>query len=990
MSSESSSNSSEGSTFRSSLKSASSESKSIGSGDNPIESRNHPRSAGGPESSLPPSIIQGYNSEDYHRNNLEFSRFAVNRIRENRINNSRLSIYREEFSIPSDVGLRIPNMGEQVSNPEPGCVAIHPAFLEIGMCLPLQPYVRRFLREVGLVPAQLSPNSWRILIGMWCLWRFNGIDTDPTLSEIKHCYKLVGHAHGGDGWWHLSSWTRLSGHSLIIGQPSSNKEWKKTWFVATTGWGRELTIGGREQRVRSVFGFPGIWECVHEKDLTAEEREHINSAWETRSDHRHIDYLLDVRVLASVNIIPEPSSLRLANSKRSFGKKKKLAGKSDKRKMPDKEVTPSRKGKSVASKRPRRTLPKGSLGAKIPEEFIKRVSSKLARVTTETSDQVLPEQEVLGDADPSSAMPPVPPRGGKSKAGSTESVRGGDKRRRSRSPSAFHRPPMGSGVPPTFTSTRPSVSQSSVDAIFSPDQSVDFICDNARNFMRSIDPGATGKMSNDDRIRIATGQFYTAIGNFRHQEMRLVELHDQLKHTEAELIHKKDLLSCTQRDLGESRKEVAHLKARVASLEKKAARGAKADEYRGRLKDARRLITHLQNELPDRAIDRFVKSSEYMKAVNDEFQRGSLDTQYLVSKVDPNFDFEKFEEIKAAEWGNGETAEKADSPKEEEDSLLVADVELSGEEVEEVGSGGEATDHIDSEGPPDNFDQRLIPEVRWVGHSDLFDRRLVSHDLLVVSIGGWSQRLVPQDFVIFSIGVLDHFVRGFYLSVGYQCQHNFFDLRIPGLWRYNAPCKPLNFLRRPRTSQLLNRLYLIWVGIDSTMVNHEAKEFSRTYSKGAFLWVELHLVSSESCRKYTPPCFSRFVLRTCDSPISGMLLLRSLYRKASPCNNTSPCHLSNWATLAFSNIWSIGNFSGVYLSNLLLGILVSPSLWPTLARSSFSGALAFPLLNLLYHDALDIHRYHVINLQTNKLEGDTDWMVGINPPTIKLESNHFL
>ncbi|KAL5846257.1 hypothetical protein ACOSQ3_009781 [Xanthoceras sorbifolium] len=170
---------------------------------------------------------------------------------------------------------------------------------------------------------------------------------------------------------------------------------------------------------------------------------------------------------------------------------------------------------------------------------------------------------------------------------------GGDKRQRSRSPSAFHRPPMGSGVPPTFTSTRPSVSQSSVNAIFSPDQSVDFICDNARNFMRSTDPGAIGKMSNDDRIRIAIGQFYTAIGNFRHQEMRLVELHDQLEHTKAELIHKKNMLSCTQMDLGESREEVAHLKARVASLEKKAAKGVKAEEYKGRLKDARRLITSL-------------------------------------------------------------------------------------------------------------------------------------------------------------------------------------------------------------------------------------------------------------------------------------------------------------------------------------------------------------------------------------------------------------
>ncbi|KAL5850149.1 hypothetical protein ACOSQ4_008162 [Xanthoceras sorbifolium] len=137
MSSESSSSSSEGSNSESSSKSVSLESRSIRYGDDPVESGNYPRLVGGPESSLPPGIIQGYNSEDYHRNNLEFSRFAVNRIKENRINNTKLSVFREEFSIPSDVGLRILNMGEQVSNPEPGCVAIHSVFLEIGMYLSL-------------------------------------------------------------------------------------------------------------------------------------------------------------------------------------------------------------------------------------------------------------------------------------------------------------------------------------------------------------------------------------------------------------------------------------------------------------------------------------------------------------------------------------------------------------------------------------------------------------------------------------------------------------------------------------------------------------------------------------------------------------------------------------------------------------------------------------------------------------------------------------
>ncbi|KAH7568037.1 hypothetical protein JRO89_XS07G0221400 [Xanthoceras sorbifolium] len=211
----------------------------------------------------------------------------------------------------------------------------------------------------------------------------------------------------------------------------------------------------------------------------------------------------------------------------------KLAGKFDKRKMPDKEVVPSRKGKSVASKRSRRTLPKASMGPR----FLRKV---------------------LGGADPSSAMPPFPREEVSLKRGVLNPSGGGVIRGR--------------------------------DLVVLP-LSIDHRW--VLKFYEITDPGAIGKMSNDDRIRIAIRQFYTAIGNFRHQEMRLVELHDQLEHNDAELIHKKNMLSCTQRDLGESREEVAHLKARVASLEKKAAKGVKAEEYRGRLKDARRLITRL-------------------------------------------------------------------------------------------------------------------------------------------------------------------------------------------------------------------------------------------------------------------------------------------------------------------------------------------------------------------------------------------------------------
>ncbi|KAL5832753.1 hypothetical protein ACOSQ3_016427 [Xanthoceras sorbifolium] len=165
------------------------------------------------ESSLPPGITRGYNSEDYYRGKLQFDRFAINHVPKNLINHSKLILYREEFSIPPEVGLRIPNEGERAINPEPGSAAFHPSFMELGVRLPLQSYLRRFLRDIGL-------------------------------------------AGGGDGWWYLASWTKQAGKGLITGLPTSNKEWKKTWFIATE-WGRELSLGGRPIRVRLVFGFPG-------------------------------------------------------------------------------------------------------------------------------------------------------------------------------------------------------------------------------------------------------------------------------------------------------------------------------------------------------------------------------------------------------------------------------------------------------------------------------------------------------------------------------------------------------------------------------------------------------------------------------------------------------------------------------------------------------------------------------------------------------------
>ncbi|TXG48245.1 hypothetical protein EZV62_027539 [Acer yangbiense] len=82
------------------------------------------------------------------------------------------------------------------------------------------------LREIGIAPAQLNPNAWRIVIGMFALWRSMKFSA-PKFTKIGHCYIIYSNKSRGDGWWALACYYKQEGEPLITGLPSSNKEWKK-------------------------------------------------------------------------------------------------------------------------------------------------------------------------------------------------------------------------------------------------------------------------------------------------------------------------------------------------------------------------------------------------------------------------------------------------------------------------------------------------------------------------------------------------------------------------------------------------------------------------------------------------------------------------------------------------------------------------------------------------------------------------------------------
>ncbi|KAL5739612.1 hypothetical protein ACOSQ2_028792 [Xanthoceras sorbifolium] len=68
--------------------------------------------------------------------------------------------------------------------------------------------------------------------------------------------------------------------------------------------------------------------------------------------------------------------------------------------MSKKEANHSKKGKSVAVKMPRRTLPKSSRGTRILEKFLKNTSLKRACTSTEASGSFPPEDVIPKDIEP--------------------------------------------------------------------------------------------------------------------------------------------------------------------------------------------------------------------------------------------------------------------------------------------------------------------------------------------------------------------------------------------------------------------------------------------------------------------------------------------------------------------------------------------------------------------------------------------------------------
>ncbi|KAL5758125.1 hypothetical protein ACOSP7_020736 [Xanthoceras sorbifolium] len=186
-----------------------------------------------------------------------------------------------------------------------------------------------------------------------------------------------------------------------------------------------------------------------------------------------------------------------------------------------------------------------------------------------------------------------------------------------------------------------------------PADAVDFMCINARNFIRSTKGVGPGKLSNDDQIKLAAFHTWTAFASLQSQErtrssLRSPTVENTVLKTKNERL--KRILKAT--------------KASMENLKEAAAKGAKAVEYKKRAKQAQRIIAQLKGS---------VRITPSAKMGQDGQIHGC--TQSREVRVEELF--------RTASLQPAETA----PPEEEapEDSLNKVDIDDSNDEVEVVG-----------------------------------------------------------------------------------------------------------------------------------------------------------------------------------------------------------------------------------------------------------------------------------------------------------------
>ena len=149
------------------------------------------------------------------------------------LNAAKLKTLVDRYQIPREFNPCLPEAGEWCCSPSSG-LGVYVSYLLAGLGFPLNSFCRDLLHRLGIGPNQLNPNGWRTIVAMQVLWREALEGNRPiTVDEFLYCYK-PSEIKKSAGFYQFSS--KGSYYSLIKGRSSSDRLWKKEFFIISRNW----------------------------------------------------------------------------------------------------------------------------------------------------------------------------------------------------------------------------------------------------------------------------------------------------------------------------------------------------------------------------------------------------------------------------------------------------------------------------------------------------------------------------------------------------------------------------------------------------------------------------------------------------------------------------------------------------------------------------------------------------------------------------------
>ena len=151
------------------------------------------------------------------------------------IKQTHFNTLREKYQILVHIPIRLPFKSKKCYYKGVDDVGVYEQILKVGLRFPLNALHRRLLQYLGLVVTQISPNAWRVFLGMEVLY---GVMSDGLhrlmVKEFFHCYRPseITQSRGMYSFLPRSPLLRLVCKTL-----DSNRNWKsRHFFIQRDDW----------------------------------------------------------------------------------------------------------------------------------------------------------------------------------------------------------------------------------------------------------------------------------------------------------------------------------------------------------------------------------------------------------------------------------------------------------------------------------------------------------------------------------------------------------------------------------------------------------------------------------------------------------------------------------------------------------------------------------------------------------------------------------